>query len=70
MQFATIKGLRIEKYTLQSQNWRESAKTNKTYDLLPPAATAYIKKGQIYEIWPPERPNGQLCVTQRRKKYI
>jgi hypothetical protein len=39
MQFATIKGLRKEKYTLQSQNWRESAKTNKTYDLLPPAAT-------------------------------
>jgi hypothetical protein len=42
MQFATIKGLRIEKYTLQSQNWRESAKTNKTYDLLPPAATDEI----------------------------
>jgi hypothetical protein len=40
MQFATIKGLRIEKYTLQSQNWRESAKTNKTCDLLPPAATS------------------------------
>jgi hypothetical protein len=39
MHFATIKGLRKEKYTLQSQNWRESAKTNKTYDLLPPAAT-------------------------------
>jgi hypothetical protein len=34
MQFATIKGLRIEKYTLQSQNWRESAKTNKTTRLI------------------------------------
>jgi hypothetical protein len=34
MQFATIKGLRIEKYTLQSQNWRESAKTNKTLRLI------------------------------------
>jgi hypothetical protein len=40
MQFATIKGLRIEKYTLQSQNWRESAKTSHTCDLLPPAATS------------------------------
>jgi hypothetical protein len=34
MQFATIKGLRTEKYTLQSQNWRESAKTNKTTRLI------------------------------------
>jgi hypothetical protein len=46
MQFATIKGLRIEKYTLQSQNWRESAKTNKTYDLLPPAATWRMRSGK------------------------
>jgi hypothetical protein len=50
MQFATIKGLRIEKYTLQSQNWRESAKTNKTSllaDLLPPAAT--LGKKRLYK---------------------
>jgi hypothetical protein len=46
MQFATIKGLRKEKYTLQSQNWRESAKTNKTYDLLPPAATWRMRSGK------------------------
>jgi hypothetical protein len=41
MQFATIKGLRTEKYTLQSQNWRESAKTNKTTRLITARRNKY-----------------------------
>jgi hypothetical protein len=47
MQFATIKGLRIEKYTLQSQNWRESAKTNKTTRLITARRNKIIKEKKL-----------------------
>jgi hypothetical protein len=46
MQFATIKGLRTEKYTLQSQNWRESAKTNKTLRLITARRNRLQRLGQ------------------------
>jgi hypothetical protein len=53
MQFATIKGLRIEKYTLQSQNWRESAKTNKTLRLITARRNSRGSVPHSHPCWPP-----------------
>jgi hypothetical protein len=55
MQFATIKGLRIEKYTLQSQNWRESAKTNKTTRLITARRNIFLCESATT---PLQEPNG------------
>jgi hypothetical protein len=71
MQFATIKGLRIEKYTLQSQNWRESAKTNKTTRLITarrnmvhrPGRTQLSPRGKL-------EFSSSLLPTNRRKRYV
>jgi hypothetical protein len=54
MQFATIKGLRIEKYTLQSQNWRESAKTNKTTTYYRPPQHGAYDPATYYRFYPPQ----------------
>jgi hypothetical protein len=67
MQFATIKGLRTEKYTLQSQNWRESAKTNKTLRLIT-ARRNRERKREKKRVRKREREKKRVRKRERRRR--